>query len=475
MQETVTQEIVAPPAPGSDAPICEARNVSVSFDPAGERLALKDVSLAIHSNEVVALLGPSGCGKSTLLRALVGLLKPTRGEVLAHGKPLAGIHPGIAIVFQNFALYPWLTVRENVQVALNGLELDPATAAARVARCIDTVGLDGYEEAYPKELSGGMKQRVGIARALARGPELLCMDEPFSALDVFTAESLRSEVYRLWTGDNGAHGQTNGASLRKNGNGGAQHAPAVTGVKSIMMITHIIEEAVFLADRIVVMGTRPGHIRQIVPNTIPHPRDYQSPAFQQLVQRLHDIIVSEHLPEAPKEAAAAATPAEAAAALLDIEPLPCVNLSEVFGLMEVLRDNGGQMPVFKLDSLTDYDFGHTLAVIKAGEMLELLDTPKNQVILTPPGKQFLDADMNGRKTLLNKQLQTLGLFRFVLQILNEAKGRRLTQEIVEEELVMRLPTEDIDQLFSTLVAWGRFAELFGYSAEDQTLYLDQPA
>lgn len=444
-----------------DFPICEARDVSMSFDPAGERLALKDVSLAINSGEVVALLGPSGCGKSTLLRALVGLLKPTRGQVFAHGKPLTGIHPGIAIVFQNFALYPWLTVRENVQVALNGLNLDPATASARVAKCIDTVGLDGSEEAYPKELSGGMKQRVGIARALARGPELLCMDEPFSALDVFTAESLRSEVYRLWTGGGG-----NGKS------GAAEHAPAVTGVKSIMMITHIIEEAVFLADRIVVMGTKPGHIRQIVPNTIPHPRDYLSPPFQQLVQRLHDVIVSEHLPEEPPKAA---VEAGAAPTIPDIEPVPCVNLGEVFGLLEVLRDNGGQMPVFKLDALTDYDFGHTLAVVKAGEMLDFLDTPKNQVVLTPLGKQLLDAEMNARKIITNKQLQTLGAFRFVLQILSEAKEHRLSGEVVQEELVVRLPTEDVDQLFKTIVAWGRFAELFGYSAEDQFLYLDQPA
>lgn len=442
------------------SPICEARNVTVSFDPSGDRLVLKDVTLAINSGEVVAILGPSGCGKSTLLRALVGLLKPTRGEVLAHGLPLQGIHPGIAIVFQNFALYPWLTVRENVQLALNGLGLDPTTAAKRVNRCIDLVGLDGFEEGYPKELSGGMKQRVGIARALARGPELLCMDEPFSALDVFTAESLRSEVYRLWT--DGDVAKSNG-----NGSGAGEH---VGGVKSIMMITHIIEEAVFLADRIVVMGTRPGHIRQIVPNSIPHPRDYQSPAFQQLVQRLHDIIVSEHLPEQP----AAATSGQAADAWA-CEPIPSVHLGEVFGLLEVLRDHGGQMDVFRLDSLTDYDFGHTLAVVKAGEMLDLLDTPKNQVVLTPVGRRFLDGDMNERKRLLNQQLQTLAVFRYVLQILREAKSHRLSEEIVEEELAVRLPTEDIPKLFTTVVAWGRFAELFGYSPEDQTLYLDQPA
>jgi NitT/TauT family transport system ATP-binding protein len=445
-----------------DAAICEARNVSVSFDPSGERMAIKDVTLAVNPGEVVALLGPSGCGKSTLLRALVGLLKPTSGEVFAHGKPLNGIHPGIAIVFQNFALYPWLTVRENVQVALNGLGLDATTGAARVARCIDMVGLDGSEEAYPKELSGGMKQRVGIARALARGPELLCMDEPFSALDVFTAESLRSEVYRLWTGGNGQ---------AKNGKPTPPGA-AVSGVKSIMMITHIIEEAVFLADRIVVLGTKPGHIRQIVPNTIPHPRDYLSPPFQQLVLRLHDVIVSEHLPEQKTVAAAEAA---GTGAIPECEPVPYVNLGEVFGLLEVLRDNGGQMDVFRLDSLTDYDFGHTLAVVKAGEMLELLDTPKNQVVLTPLGKQFLDADINARKVLLNKQLQKLGIFRYVKQILAEAKDHRLPDDVVQEELAVRLPTEDTEQLFKTIVAWGRFSELFGYSAEDHTFYLDKPA
>src|ERR1700730_15227858 len=205
----------------NNSPICESRDVSVSFDPAGERLVLKDVSLAINSGEVVALLGPSGCGKSTLLRALVGLLKPTSGTILAHGNPLVGIHSGISIVFQNFALYPWLTVRENVQVALNGLGLDEATGSARVEHCIDLVGLDGFEDGYPKELSGGMKQRVGIARALARQPELLCRDEPSSALDVFTAESLRSEVYRLWTGDSGA--PTNGPD------GAPRRAVAITG------------------------------------------------------------------------------------------------------------------------------------------------------------------------------------------------------------------------------------------------------
>ena len=433
-------------------PICQAENISVSYDVEKTKWAIKDVSFAVREGEIVAILGPSGCGKSTLLRSLIGLVKPTTGTVLAHGQPLVGIHPSVSLVFQSFALYPWLTVRENVEVSLEGLGLDPAESQRRVTRVIDMIGLDGSEEAYPKELSGGMKQRVGFARALARGAELLCMDEPFSALDVFTAESLRSEVYRLVTGRNGIAVSSDPGST----------------VKSVLIITHNIEEAVFLADRIVVMGTKPGHIRQIVSNTIPHPRDYQAPAFLNLVQRLHDSIVSEHLPEEPATVPGT-TP------IVDVEPIPKVNLGEVFGLMEIVRDNGGAMDVFRLDQLTDYDFGHTLSVVKAGEMLDFLDTPKNRVALTPLGAKFLDADINGRKTLLNQQLQNLGIFRYIVQMLKEAKDQRLPEEIVREELVMRLPMEDVDAISETLIGWGRFAELLGYSSETEEIYLDNPA
>ncbi len=215
---------------------------------------LRDVSLAIREGEVVAVLGPSGCGKSTLLRILTGLIAPTSGEVLCHGQGLRGIHPGASIVFQNFALYPWLTVAENVRVGLHRKGLGASEEAGRIRRAIDLVGLEGFEEAFPKELSGGMKQRVGIARALVGGPELLCMDEPFSALDVLTAESLRSEVYGLWSrGD--------------------------LGLKSMLLITHLIEEAVFLGDRIVILASNPGSIRRVLENPLRHPREYRDPRF----------------------------------------------------------------------------------------------------------------------------------------------------------------------------------------------------
>lgn len=432
------------PAPDAVA-ISEARSVSVSF---GETLALRDITLSISAGEVVAILGPSGCGKSTLLRVLVGLLKPSSGQVLAHGEPLAGVHPGIAIVFQNFALYPWLTARENVEVGLNGIPIEPEAGRMRVAQCIDLVGLEGFENSYPKELSGGMKQRVGIARALARGPEMLCMDEPFSALDVFTAESLRSEVYRLWTSKAGE----------------SAHLPS--SLKSILMITHIIEEAVFLADRIVIMGTRPGHIRQIVRNDLPHPREYQDPAFQNMVQRLHDIIVSEHLPEPTAEQKAAA-----AAGMPVVEPLPPVGIPEIIGMLEILDDHKGRMDVFTLDQLTDCDFGHTLAIIKAGEMLGLLDTPRNLVLMTELGHEFVQADINQRKAILNRQLRKLGTFNMLVQILTEARNHQLPAEVIQEELVMRLPTQDVDAMSRTVLNWGRFAELLRYDGDAESITL----
>lgn len=437
----------------NDSAITEAVDVSMSYEDraGGNRMVVLDhISLAVRPGQVLAILGPSGSGKSTLLRILIGLLKPTSGKVLAHGKPLEGIHPGVSLVFQNFALFPWLTVQDNIKLALNGLDLPAEVARDRIARCVDVVGLEGFEEAFPKELSGGMKQRVGIARALARAPELLCMDEPCSALDVFTAEGLRSEIYRMWSG-------------------GGSKLPFQP--KSVILITHHIEEAVFLADRIVVLGARPGRIRTIIENDVPHPREYQSPAFLRLVHRIHDVITRDQLPDEPVAGTTVTLP-ETPGGLPLPGPLPCVNIGHVFGLMEVLQDKGGDIDIFALDQLTDYDFGHTLSVVKAGEMLELLDTPKHRVLLTDLGRRFLAADINARKVIFREQLRTLGTFQFVIRLLEEAKEHRLSKEIVEEELAVRLTTEDIEPLFNTIVTWGRFAELFGFSAEDEVLYLD---
>jgi NitT/TauT family transport system ATP-binding protein len=421
-------------------PIAEVRSISREFVlPGGTTITVLDgISLGIEEGEIVALLGPSGSGKSTLLRILTGLLPPTTGDVLAYGNPLRGFHPRAAIVFQNFALFPWLTVSENIAMGLDWMRLSREEEALRVRAVIDKVGLEGFEEAYPKELSGGMKQRVGIARALIVRPELLCMDEPFSALDVLTAENLRAEVLRLWL-DKGVE------------------------VKSVLFVTHDIREAVFLANRIVVLGAHPGTIRVVMRNDLPHPRNPRSPSFLAMMDTIHDIITKTILPD---EAPVAATP------MRPFEPLPHVTVGEILGLLEVLDDHAGSLDVFDLAFKIGKDFGSTLTVVKAAELLDFVDTPRQMVVFTEIGRRFLGGDVNQRKVLFRMQLGTLRLFATVESMLHRTEGRSLDEEIILEQLAILLPNEDPEQLFDTLVGWGRYGELFGYTADGRTLYLD---
>jgi NitT/TauT family transport system ATP-binding protein len=418
--------------------LAEARAVSKTFVRDEHRLAvLRDVSLTVRPGEVIAILGPSGCGKSTLLRILVGLIPPTTGEVLCHGAPLRGIHPGAAIVFQSFALYPWLTVAENVRVGLYRRALQRDEENARITRAIDLVGLEGFEEAYPKELSGGMKQRVGIARAIVGGPELLCMDEPFSALDVLTAESLRSEVYGLWSrGD--------------------------LGLQSMLLITHLIEEAVFLGDRIVIMGTNPGSVRETIANPLPHPREYRDPAFLALVDEIHAVITQVHLPDERRRPELAAR----------IEPFPNAEVAQVFGLLEVLHDQGGIANLFDLATRLQLEVGRVILVIKAAELFGFVDTPKQDVVLTAIGRELVAGDANARKRIVHARLLAIPTFRYLVDRLRRTETMRLAAEVVEEELAMHVPNEPTEALFETIVRWGRYGELLGYDPETREIYLD---
>src|SRR5207253_6688480 len=293
--------------------LLEARHVTQRFRlPNGQVIeALRDVSLSVCEQEVVALVGPSGCGKSTLLRLFAGLARPADGSVQYRGRPLKGVLGAAAMVFQSFALLPWLTVAENVAMGLEARGVNGAARRDAVARAINLVGLDGFEQAYPKELSGGMKQRVGFARALAVAPEILLMDEPFGSLDPLTAENLRSQVVDLW------------------------RDPA-TGVNTLVIVTHSVEEAVFLAGRIVVFGSNPGHVREEMANPLPYPRQERSPEFEEMVDRLHAILTATLLPE----------PAPTAPQRL--VPFPRVHVSEVTGLLDhLLTRPDGKGPVFE--------------------------------------------------------------------------------------------------------------------------------
>ncbi|MGA7993092.1 MAG: nitrate/sulfonate/bicarbonate ABC transporter ATP-binding protein [Thermoanaerobaculia bacterium] len=435
----------AEPAAAPVPPIAAARGVDKVFqDEAGRaRVILKGIDFEIRPNEVVAVLGPSGCGKSTLLRILIGLIPPTAGTVEQHGRPLVGIHPGAAVVFQNFALFPWLTVEENVRVGLAGRPRDTGGSDERVRTALTAVGLAGHARAFPKELSGGMKQRVGIARALVGRPELLCMDEPFSALDVLTAELLRTEVYRLFT-------------------------ERLTGLSSVLLITHLIEEAVFLGDRIIVLGTNPGTVRREIVNTLPHPREYRHPEFLRIVERIHDIVTGVHLPE-EEEAVPATVPGRRTETPLI--PLPSVRMGEILGLVEILVDNGGSMNLFALDAITEYEFGRTLSVVKAAELLDLVDTPKNDVLLTDLGRRIAAAPLERKILLLKPQILSLGTFCLVVRELARDPDTPMPGEAIRDILAASLPTVSASELFDTIVNWGRAVQIFEYDATADQLGL----
>jgi NitT/TauT family transport system ATP-binding protein len=417
-----------PPPDGNPVrPLCELRGVSHEFPlPGGMPLrVLEDVSLEVRPDEVVALLGPSGCGKSTILRILAGLIPPTHGEVLCHGRPLKGLNPSVAIVFQSFALYPWMTVAQNVEAVLRAARLLAAEVRARAAHAIRLVGLAGSEEAYPRELSGGMKQRVGMARALAVEPEMLFMDEPFSQVDALTAESLRAEVLDIWT-----------TKERR--------------LSSILMVSHDIKEVVYMADRIIVLGANPGRVRTVVEDRLPRPRDYRAPPLLALVDHLHDVITGELLPDVAPPVAPVV-----------FEPLPEVSAGEVIGLLEYLDARGGRDDVFHIAAETHRDFGRVIAAVKAAEMLDFVVTPKRLVVLEVEGHRFVQASQQDRKVIWRERLLHLRLFREIHEVLHR-QGGPVDRDLVLETIVLNLPEENYEKMFETFISWARYGDLFAY-------------
>jgi len=426
--------------------IAELRNVFHHFpQPLGQSLkVVENFNLQVKTGEVLSLLGPSGSGKSTILRILAGLIKPTEGEVLSYGQPLSEINPQASIVFQKFALFPWLTVQENIAVGFEGKNIDPVTQKEITSKVIDKIGLDGFEEAYPRELSGGMKQRVGIARALVSDTELLCLDEPFSELDLLTAIHLRDEVLNLWL----AH--------EKN-------------PKSIFLVTHNIEEVVYLANRIVILTPLPARIHTIIENNIPYPRDYRSGVFMEMVEKIQDIVTSVVIPEKP----AVEVKAELLKVPFRVDVIPRAEVTEIIGLLEALNDNQGRLDIFDFAGEVGKDFGRIALLVKAAELLDFIDSLKHEIIFTDLGKKFVSSNINERKIILNKQLQNLGLIKIFIEMLKKRPEMKLPREVIIDELILLLPTENPDRIFRTLVSWGRYAELFGYNPKEKIIYLDK--
>jgi NitT/TauT family transport system ATP-binding protein len=438
-----------PSAPPSTEPIIEARGVEKFYlQPDGRKIeVIVPTDLAIYPGKIVALLGPSGCGKSTLLRMLTGLARPSAGQILWHGQELDGQRPNVAIVFQSFALFPWLSVLQNVEAPLEARNVLPIERRKRALRALDAVGLDGFETAYPKELSGGMKQRVGFARALVVEPEVLFMDEPFSALDVLTAETLRGELLELWMD-------------RK------------VPTKAIFIVTHNIEEAVFLADRIIVLAHNPARIREDFNVELSQPRDRHAQPFMDLVDRIYKILTQ---PTVARALPTVVSAGKAVPAQQKYLMLPHVRPGGMAGLLELLDDRGGKDDLYQLANDLIFDLDDLLPIVEAAVLLGFARVQEGDVEITPEGHAFARAGIQKRKELFRKAaLEHVPLLRQIEHALRAKSDRALPEEFFHDILDEHFSEEETKRQLETAIYWGRYAELFDYDSSSHRLILTEP-
>lgn len=425
--------------------IIQARQVEKFYaQPHGGKVeVIAPTDLAVYPGTILALLGPSGSGKSTLLRMLTGLSQPSSGNVLWHGNPIGAQAPNVAIVFQSFALYPWLTVLENVEAPLEARGVPAIERHKRALRMLDVVGLDGFETAYPKELSGGMKQRVGFARALVVEPEVLFMDEPFSALDVLTAENLRNELLELWIN---------------------KKMPTT----AIFIVTHNIEEAVLLADRIIVLGRNPGRIRSDFQVNLPQFRDRKAPRFVELVDYIYKVMTQpevEHtLPSAPAEPS---RPPKTKYPML-----PHARPGGIAGLLEILDDGGGGTDLYSLAEESGMDVDDLLPIVEAASMLGFATLKEGDVAISPEGHAFVEADILQRKVLFREaSVHRVALLSQMDSILKKKSDHSINVDFFHDILDEHFSEDEVKQQLDTALNWGRYAEIFDYDSQTGKLFL----
>lgn len=404
-------------------------------------VAVQNVSLGVDEGEFVALLGPSGCGKSTLLRIISGLTAPSEGRVFYRGQPLRGVNPHAAIVFQSFALFPWLTVQENVEVALKARGIPRSVATPRALDLLDKVGLDGFETAYPRELSGGMRQKVGFARAMVVNPEILCMDEPFSALDVLSAEALRGELLDLWTS-------------------------STIPTKAILMVTHNIEEAVAMADRIVIMDKDPGRVIADLKIPLPHPRQRKSHLFLELIDHVYTTMAGQTQPE---HVEFGSRPGETG----HIRPLPEIQINVLTGLLEHVDEfPGKRIDIFRLADELKLDSDYLLRLTEAAELLGFSIIAQGDIALTPLGETFAEASVLARKSIFGVRIRRLPVFQWLIAQLKEREDNRLSVDTLREALGRDVLPEEVEPQLNIIVDWGRYAEIFAYDDNTEMIYLE---
>jgi NitT/TauT family transport system ATP-binding protein len=409
------------------------------------RLVLDQIDFKLGAGEIVAVLGKSGSGKSTFLRLVAGLTAPTGGAIKYRGALVAGPVRGAGMVFQTFALFPWLTVLGNVELGLESQGVPAGERRERALAAIDLIGLDGFESAYPKELSGGMRQRVGFARALVTNPDILLLDEPFSALDVLTAETLRGDLVDLWL----------------------EHK---IPTKSILLVSHNIEESVEMADRIIIFGSDPGHIVAEVPVTLPRPRDWNSAGFRAIVDHVYTQLTT----RAGREVGKRGVKGESIGLYYRLPEAPVQQFSGlVDALMEDRFKGRADLPV-----LADYASLSTddlIPLIETLQLLGLANVAGGDIELTPIGRAYSEADLQERKRIFADVLmRNIPLAAHIRKVLEERPGRRAPETRFLTELEDHLSDEDAESVMETIINWGRHAELFAYDYDSEVFRLEEP-
>lgn len=427
--------------------IITVENVSKSFSVKGQKplKVLESVDFTLYEGEIVALLGKSGSGKSTLLRIIAGLMDPTDGNVAYRGKKISAPVPDISMVFQSFALMPWLTVFQNVELSLEARKIGAQERKLRALKAIDMVGLDGFENAYPKELSGGMRQRVGFARALVLEPDVLLMDEPFSALDILTAENLREDLLDLW---------------EKN-----------DSMKGILYVTHSIEEAVLTADRIIIFGSNPGFIRGELKIDLPHPRTCQDPAIADLIDEVYKMMTTAQTKELSERM-------NKKTAMTIGYQLPDVDISEMNGLLDEMFDIKDAEAI-DLPQLADHlhlDINDLFPIIEILSVLRFAEVSNGDIKMTALGRKFIDAEIEERKFIFGRLfLKYIPLARHVVKVLKERGTNQASRDRFLAELEDHFPDEVAVRVFDTFIDWARYAEIIVYDSNTDILSLDDNA
>jgi NitT/TauT family transport system ATP-binding protein len=426
-------------------PLVEVRAVRHVYGNAGTPglLVLDNVDLTLSSNEIVGLLGRSGSGKSTLLRSIAGLIAPTQGVVDFPRGP-SERKASVSMVFQSFALFPWLTVLQNVEVGLEAKRVPAEERRRRALAAIDLIGLDGFESAYPKELSGGMRQRVGLARALVVDPDVLLMDEPFSALDVLTAETLRTDLLDLWS---------------------ERRMP----IKSILMVTHNIEEAVLMCDRILVFSSNPGRVVAEIKVDLPHPRNRLDPAFRALVEDIYVRMTTKATPGQTRDGMFHGMGIGTA--------LPRVSTNALAGLMEAVAaaPYNGKADLPQLASELQYEADDLFPIAEVLQLLRFVELEGGDLKLLPAARRYVDAEVDQRKQLFAQQLLAhVPLAAHIRRVLDDRATHLAPARRFRDELEDFMSEDYAAQTLKTVIQWGRYGEVFAYAEDADQFSLDNP-